>query len=339
MRHLVGILVVASVWACGDSPPAGSADGAIGIDATASGPDGSSQETFDCSTVPASVTGPTVIPGPVGHDGLVINAAGQMVGSNDQLLVQSNRNGDDVSAYSGNVGEGHQMDMLPGGVDIVMSTMDTDGALTRITPAGSIQVILSSANAYSVVVGPDEWIWYARNSEQFSSTLIRRVHPTTGESETMISSGTSGTARSIEFSPDGTRLYIGTAGAAGAVHYTDLAADMTPGPIKTLTTGIGDGESWMDAIGVDACGNLYIYDAISTALWRVTPTGDKTKLHSANGFEQYPHAIVWGTGRHGWNAHAIYSPRPYGGNQVVEFVVGAPSRDFGGTVINKPARK
>ena len=275
-----------------------------------------------------------------------------MIGSDGRDLILSNRDGDDVSVYAGNVSDGHQLALLPDGV-IAMSTEPLDGALTLIHPSGSKETLVANSYPYGVVVGPDGWIWFNRNPSgtnqpggERDETLISKVHPTTREVRTVLEGGTDAAVRSINFSPDGTRLYMGTGDreepyTGGQVFYADLDADMNPGEIKTLTTGLGavPGHSWMDTLVVDACGNLYITDYYTTAVTRVSPTGEQTELYNSESQIRYPHGAVFGTGKHGWNEQAMYLPRPGYGvvpPSVIEMVVGVPGRDFAGTVINAP---
>ncbi len=328
--------------ACGDTP-SGTADARATADATNSTIDATSvvdatppqpdasTTSVDCAQLPSAPLSRATIAGARGYHGLAITGDGMMIGSDGAGLIKASYN-DEWSAFVPGIGLGEQMDWLADG-DLVFAT--DDGALSRITATGSRSAIAADVFAYGVIVGPDDMIYAVSN---WGDAIIR-VDPDSGEKQTLLATpGGKTVPHSIDFSPDGRRMYIGTIGD-GSVYYVDLDENMEiVGGQKKLATAMGAGslDGWHDAVGVDACGNLYIPDYSSSSLYRVTPGGEAS-LYVQFDSQSYPHALVWGTGEHGWRDDALYLPQPYNNNTVIELVIGVPSRDFKGTVINKPA--
>ena len=84
---------------------------------------------------------------------------------------------------------------------------------------------------------------------------------------------------------------------------------------------------WQDAIGVDACGNVWVPDYFTSALYRISPDGNYE--HMVETRERwYGHGIAWGSGIGGWRTDTIYMPQPYNENRVREVVVGVPDGRF-----------
>ena len=50
----------------------------------------------------------------------------------------------------------------------------------------------------------------------------------------------------------------------------------------------------------------------------------------------YGHGVVWGTGVGGFREDALYLPLPYNNNLVTELIIGVPSKNWNGTVVNAP---
>jgi hypothetical protein len=83
------------------------------------------------------------------------------------------------------------------------------------------------------------------------------------------------------------------------------------------------GGGWLDGLGVDACGNLFVPDYNTSSLYRISPEG-LVSLYYYFGSVAYGHGLAWGSGMGGWNAEALYLPQPYDENTVVEVVIGVP---------------
>ena len=292
---------------------------------------------FDCAAIPRQPLSVKLLDSPRGHDGLVIDTDGYMLGIDGNNLVRAQRNGD-ATVIIPRIGEGHQLAWLPDG-DIAFAT--DDGSITRITTSGVTSKISTNVMAYGVITGPDGMLYVSSRSRR----KIMRIDPTTGVVDELFSGfPSSSSPRAIGFSPDGRRLYIGTTGV-GRVHYLDFDDTMeVVGDLETLVgtaeTGLnGDTHGWHDTAGVDACGNLYISDYTSTKLFRVSPSGVVTLYYEPPTSRKHLHSIVWGTGEHGWLLDAIYMSEPYNDGKVLEIVTGVPSRDFAGLVIHRPEQR
>jgi DNA-binding beta-propeller fold protein YncE len=331
----LALLMLSAGCGGGDDPAAdsGAADAMWSADAiTLPNPDGAPPDadlsvTFDCDTIPSAPVSTTTMTGARGYHGLAITPDGDIIGSDGSSLIKSNYD-NDWSVFVAGIGWGEQMDWLPDG-DLVMAT-DNSG-LARIDSTGAIIPIASDINAYGVVLGPDELI-YAVIS--WDNSRVVAVDPDTGLYTDVVTGIDQATPHSADFSPDGKRMYIGTIGS-GTVYYVDIDDNGNViDDAKVFATNVGGG--WHDAIGVDACGNIYVPDYNTSNLYKVTPSGQVSTYWVAPQFEAYPHGLVWGTGTNGWRADAMYLPQPYNGNTVIEIVVGAPSRDFQGTVLNPP---
>lgn len=329
---LVSLLIVA---ACGGDDAPAADGGNTGVDAmwsadaiTLPNPDAAPPDAdfgaFDCDTIPAAPVSTMTMAGARGYHGLAITPEGNLLGSDGSSLIQASYTGD-WSVFVPGIGFGEQMDWLPDG-DLVMAT---DGALTRIDSLGATSPI-ANVDAYGVVLGPDEQIYAV---EAWDGTVVE-VDPETGIWTDAITWNVQATAHSADFSPDGKRLYVGTIGD-GTVYYVDLDdnGDIID-DLKVFAAGVGGG--WHDAIGVDACGNIYVPDYNTSDIYKITPSGQVSPYWIAPQFEDYPHGLVWGTGTNGWRADAMYLPQPYNNYTVIEIVVGAPGRDFQGTVLNPP---
>jgi len=285
-------------------------------------------QVFDCSTISNSPISERTIAGPRGYHGLAFDDSGNIVGNTDDDMLKSDYSGN-WNVFVPGVGQKEQMDYLPNG-DLVAAD-SWSGGLTRITPAGGTSTFATSVNAYGVVVGPDGMVYTA------GSGGIYRVNPANGQ-RTSMGSLNSDEAHSLDFSPDYSRLYIGTIadGWSGVIYKIDLNASMDPvGGPQVFANNIGEG--WHDGVAVDACGYLYVPDFWSSTLNRISPNGQSIVYvnWSANS-SMYGHGAEFGNGIGGWRDDAIYLPMPYNNNMVKEIVVGVPSRYWKGQVINAP---
>ena len=190
--------------------------------------------------------------------------------------------------------------------------------------------------AYSVVLGPDGMI-YSAGSLGVEPQGVVRIDPETGERTELAMFPPGGAARSLGFSVDASRLYIGTAGyERGVIYVLELDDQLDPvGSPEIFVEDAGDG--WQDAIAVDACDNLYVPDSHALRLYRVSPDGDaQVYVDWTAAEERYGHDARFGPPRGGWRTDALYMPTPYGDKAMKELVIGVPSREFAGEVLNRP---
>lgn len=327
-------LLVASLLlpACSGGTGNSNVDAAIAPDAQSIDAAGPAPLTVDCATIPNAPSSVKTIAGARGYHGLLVTEEGKLLGSNGSSLIASSYEGE-TSLFATNTGLGEQMAFLPDG-DIVMQT--DDGNLTRISTTGSQSLLSPEVGAYGVVVGPDDFIYAASWEGQ-----MYRIDPDTGAKERLSINLGDRLAHSLGFSPDGKRLYVGTTsffdskggpGPSGdSLFYIDADSN---GSFDGQPRGFSTAGSWHDAIGVDACGNLYVPDYADQVLYRISPDGQATIFWEPAVIEDYVHGVVWGNEKGGWRSDAIYLPQSYNDNTVLELVIGVPSSEFTGNVIN-----
>ncbi len=290
---------------------------------------------FDCATIPQQPTAFRLVPGARGYHDVDFDGDGNIIGASaafNSNLMKADYAGN-AQVWVPNTRTVQQFAWLPDG-DLAVSS-DSNG-IVRIAPNGGSSVINGNIRPYGLILGPDEMLYAADQSE------INRVDPVTGDATRLLAQGAlqGGYPRVINFSLDNTKMFIGTyQGSSGRVYVMDLDANYDPISEPTVfATGVGSG-AYHDTLGVDICGYLYVADYSSSSLYRISPQGTVRLLLEAQGFmaSEYGHGMNWGTGEHGWLDDAIYLSQPYNGNTVTEVVIGVPSRDWDkGVAVNLP---
>lgn len=322
--------------ASGESSGSGSeSSGSEAIDTGSEGADTSSEgepmpdmggepEMIDCSAVPANPLSTQQLGMARGYHDVAFDGQGHIIGSDNISLLKVDAD-DNVSLFAPNLGGAQQMDWLDNG-DLAVA-IDWTQSVMRVTPAGASSLLASNVGAYGLITG-DDGMLYAAN---YASVL--RIDPESGEKEVVVEdAGLS--PRVIGFSPDNTKLYIGTGIAWEPIFVNGdvFAVDWDPDTMEPLgdpyvfASGVGTGE-YHDSMAVDACGNLYVSDFVAATLYRITPSGEVSEyLDFGETFSpMYGHGARFGRGE-GWHEDAIYMPLPYADNHVLEVVVGVPSR-------------
>jgi hypothetical protein len=278
---------------------------------------------YDCSQVPVNHLEFNQLDKPRGYHDVEFDDVGMIIGNNtpNTDLLKATYDGD-VQAFIPGSGLVQQMVWLPDG-DLAVASEKY--GVVRVGTNGSVSVIAGDVRAYGLILGPDEML-YSANQE-----VVHRIDPVSGSVEILVGKVPKGTPRVLNFNLDYTKLYIGTFGGTnGSVFTVDLDSNLDPvdNP-KLFVSGVGDG-GFHDGLGIDICGNLYIPDYGTSALWRVSATGTVQKFWEAGGLlnPKYPHGLKWGTGSDGWRDDAIYMPQPYNNNKVGELVIGVPSRHW-----------
>jgi len=275
----------------------------------------SDTDPVDCADLPAPPLTPQELDGPMGYHDVAFDGAGNIVGAGPmaESLFSVDSGGDSTIFVSGISGiEG--LDYLPGG-DLVAAT--SSNGIIRISPDGSFAAIAGSIYAYGVTVGPDGMLYAADNY------TLYRIDPDTGETETLDSSIA---ARDVEFSPDGSRMYIGGF-QTGEIHSVELDDNYDFAGPPTLFASIS-GCNWMDGLGVDICGNLYAPCWDLSSLFRISPAGDvETLVDWSDNSSLYGHNLEWGSGVSGWDSRSLYMPQPYDDGTVVRVEIGVPYRE------------
>jgi hypothetical protein len=296
-------------------------------DTADTGDTGTAPESFDCSLdLPRTYTPGDTVPNAKGYHGLAFLDDGRLIGSDNNALIEVDSEGQ-WGIFKPGLGYLEQLAVLPDG-SLAISSRQT-GDLLHLTLDGGSELIYANLNTYGVTVGPDGMLYTAWRQG------IARIDPETGNLTPLIDSFSGfATPRIVGFSPDLKRIYTTTIGN-GTVYVADLDADLNVvGDPRTFATGVGGG--WHDSLALDICGNLYVADYESTALWRVTHDGEVQKIWAPNQYTQYGHGAEWGTGEHGWNGTSLFLPQPYNNNTVTEIDIGIPPWNWEGEVLNAP---
>ena len=291
----------------------------------ATGDTGPVGPVFDCATVPAVPIAQSLVGTASAFHGLAFDDAGFLYGSTNgassgTVIQFDNKGGFNVIATG--LGRLEQFDISPTtGLLYVISGNDV---LEIDTTGGRSNAGTGLGFPYGLKVGPDEKIYVAND------TTIERINLTTGLVEPVVSGV--GNPRVMDWSPDLSKMYFGNLGG-GEVHSVDVDASFDPvAPAVVLATGVG---GWHDGLDVDICGNIYVADYLTSAMYRITPAGVSTALVDPP-LQDYGHGLQWGKGVGGWLDDAIYVPQPYNNDTVSELQIGVPRRTFQGTVLNAP---
>ncbi len=81
----------------------------------------------------------------------------------------------------------------------------------------------------------------------------------------------------------------------------------------------------LTGVTADACGNLYLPDQNTSALYRLSPDGKPVLFHHWE-YQYFGHGGDWGSAVGGWRTDALYMAQPEDGNTVTEIVVGIPGQ-------------
>lgn len=307
----------------GDTGGAGGEGGAMG------GAGG--EASFDCSTAPDHPLDLRVMSGPRGYHGLAIDREGLIYGlDSSNTLTRSTYEGAFAPFVPNVLAE--QIAFTENG-HLIMAAPE---GLVGITPSAQRYTINGELYGYGLRVGPDGRAYLAE------AKAIRRVNLVTGTAETIVNipdveEGTF--AHAFDWSPSFDKLYIGMTGkSAGQVRVVPLDAELNAsGPIEPFAD-IAAGSVWIDGVGTDICGNVYVANFATSQLFRITPDGSSSVyVDWSIDPSQYGHGLIFGNGVGGFREDALYLPMPYANNGVQEIVVGVPSREWAGTATNVPA--
>ena len=281
------------------------------------------EDVIDCAALPASPTVEQFIPGARGSHGLAIDDAGIIVGSDCSALLRSDYQGN-ASVWVPGQGCGQEMTYLPDGHLVWVD--DGQASLKTFDQKGTSVDLANASGAYGLIYGPDDYLYMSQGNN------VKRVDPVSGIATT-VTTLPGATTRSLDFSPDYSKMYISTQDG-GDVYQVDLDANLDAIDAPTvLATGMGD---YLDGLRVGACGYLYVPSYSNTALYRISPNGDVETFVDWPSLQEFGHGVIFGNGIGGWSATSLFLPVPYNGNTVKEVGVGEPSRAWGGTTLNAP---
>jgi sugar lactone lactonase YvrE len=265
---------------------------------------------IDCEALAEEPLSITELSAPRGYHGLAFTTDGRIVGSDNANLVAVTYD-DEFSVLSTGFGTVQQMDWLADG-DLAVA-VDSNNAIVRLNvETGAQDVVASNVGAYGVVLGPDDKLWTANNSD------IVRIDPETGDQEELYREGPF-TPHALGFDVGYARLFITTI-SGGSVWAWDLDDDHEP--IGNPYEFAQDAGGWQDCVVVDSCGNLYVCDYTTSSLYRISPDGAQVGVFVNWSGTTYGHGATFGNGIGGWRKDAIYLPQPYDDDTVVEVVLG-----------------
>ena len=273
---------------------------------------------FDCSLVPEKPTEINELDKPRGYHDVIFDTEGNLIGS-DGSNLRASPDADTSDVWLPSVGDIQGMDWLPDG-DIVAAS---GSAIVRINPDDGKSVITSGLYGYGITVGPDGMVYVGG-----AGSSVMKLDPETGDYDAFVGGFGGASPRVTNFSPDYSKMYVGTLGSGGKVFAVDLDKDLEPiGDPYELASGVGGG--YHDGMGVDLCGNVYVNDYNTFSMYRVTPGGDVSLMHSWTWDDPgYGHGQDFGSGIGSWRSDAIYIAQPYDGNTVAEVVVAIPGRKY-----------
>ncbi|MFZ5480864.1 MAG: SMP-30/gluconolactonase/LRE family protein [Myxococcota bacterium] len=272
---------------------------------------------YDCDALPAEPLEDNELADTIrAYHGIAFDGEGSLIGFNNGSLQKATYDGTS-SLFVPGFGSAQQMDWLADG-DLAVAD-DAGARVARVSREGAVTDLATDMGyVYGVTVGPDGML-YATNDR-----AVYRVDPATGAKEVFAQLPNGHQPHAVGFNLDCSRMYVATVGV-GTLWVVDLV-DMTPsGDPRVFLEGVGNW--WQDAVGVDACDNLYVPEYGTSGLYRVTPDGEITTLYSRRA-RRYGHGVTWGDGVGGWRRDAIYLPEPYDSNTVREVVVGVPKGEW-----------
>jgi len=272
----------------------------------------------DCANIPQGPFELVKLSGPMASEDLAFDAAGHVIGSNDQAIFKSGYN-QSPSVWVPNFKFRAGLRFLPNGHLIVCN--DKTGQLIRVDTDG-VQHVLVNGLSYpnGLTVDMEGWIYFTEHD----ADQVWRVHPFTGE-KTLLTTQI-GNPNGVTFSPDYKTLYIGGFNGEGTVYAMSISASGTPGKLVPFATNVGSG--WLDGMATDACGNVYICDYGQTVIYRISPDGkSKTKIiDGSNISNAYLPNLQWGSGIGGWDPLSVYIPDGWN-KGVFEAVLGVPGKE------------
>ena len=269
----------------------------------------------NCRNLPSSPIARFELPNQVGYHDVAFDELGYLIGSSGSALVAVNRAGQ-VQAYAPGLSGVQGMDWLADGTMVVNSSE----GVVAIAPSGARRT-LASVYGYGITVGPDGKIYSADNSS------VYRIDPDTGATEVYLSPATFGQSwgpRNVEFDSNFEVMYIGSFG--DWVYALTIDETVKPVGAPRKFAKVRDSINWQDGLGADACGNLFVPNYDSGALYRLRPDG-QTETFVTLGFPAYGHGVEWGNGIGGWSETSLFLPQPYDSNTVLELELGVPGRE------------
>ena len=253
-----------------------------------------------CDTLPALPGTYKVKPGPKGSEDFVFDRQGNLISVDYRSgnLFKTPFSGASVLFAPTRFQEAAGTRMLPNG-DLVVAEAGT-GSILRITPQGAKSSIATGFTyPNGVEIGLDGAIYVADQANQ----RVVRVDTALGTATTLVSGGLLQAPNGLSFSPDYRTLYVGDFGS-GRLLAVDVGPDGTAAPARMVAGKIG--ESALDGVAVDECGNVYVDEFMARKVWRITPAGVVTLAVDLSRDSNWIPNMQWGSGIGGWDPNILY---------------------------------
>jgi hypothetical protein len=268
----------------------------------------------DCDALSSGPFTLTKLDGPIASEDLAFDDLGHVVGSNDKAIFKSEYGGS-PQVWVPNFQFRAGLRYLPSG-DLLVNN-DNKGQLARIEPDGTVYVVLNNLKYPNGMVVDANG--YAYVTEHDAKRVIR-VEPYS-ESVDVLSEGVISNPNGIAFNPDHTLLYVAGFSGAGIIYAFPVDENGDVGEPYQWATNVGTG--WLDGIGVDICGNVYIADYYATEVLRLSSDAtNPIAVIQGQGNDYLPN-MQWGSGLGGWDPLKLYLPDGWQ-KGVFEVDIGVP---------------
>ena len=274
---------------------------------------------YDCTNQPIGPYAGSQITAWTSED-LAFDDQGNLVG-NDFIHIYKTDYSGNRQMFVPNLSFRAGMRILSTGELIIAN--DNLGELMKIQPDGSYSTLLSGlAYPNGLEIGLDDYVYVTEHD----AMRVRRVDPVTGD-HTVISNGIIMNPNGITFNEDFTALYIGGFSGVGTIYKLPIDKQGNPGLLEVWATNVGTG--WLDGMGVDYCGNLYVADYGASKILRYTPSGQFDSVivdGSAMGGFIYMPNFQWGSGIGGWDPLKLYIAEGMMPRRGFEVDLGIPAK-------------
>jgi sugar lactone lactonase YvrE len=270
----------------------------------------------DCSAIPQGPFELAPVQGAMASEDIAFDKLGHVVGSNDKAIFKTAYGGA-PQVFVPKLDFRAGMRYLPNGHLVVCNNYK--GQLDRIDEKGEVHVLLTGLSyPNGITVDMKGFVYFTEHD----ANQVWRVDPFTGDKSLLTNKIAN--PNGITFSVDYRTLYIGGFSGVGTVYSMSISEDGVPGKLVPFATGVGTG--WLDGMGVDACGNVYIADYGATIIYRISPDGQtNTPIVNGSSLGAYLPNLDWGSGIGGWDTESIYLPNGWQ-KGVFEVDLGVPSK-------------
>lgn len=284
-----------------------------------SGDTGTEEIDFDCDAYPEGPYDASTLQATASED-LAWDLDGHLVGSDQNHIYKTTYDGD-REIFVPNLPFRAGMRNLPTGELVIANNYQ--GSLIRIDEDGSRETILMNLKYPNGLEVDREGYVYV--TEQ-SNRRVLKVDPFSGEFE-VVTDGVISSPNGITFDENWEALYVGGFSGAKKIYRIPLEDDGSFGDPEIWAANVGTG--WLDGMGVDYCGYVYIADYGASRILRFTPEGefqgvvvDGTDLGSWT----YMPNFQWGSGIGGWDEMHLFIPDGSDSSLTYELELNIPSK-------------